>query len=189
MSEWDQYDALHQRVTDEVGSQLMIDSKGEALADVGSAMQGAVGGKTHRPAARTMSYVYIHIFMYIHLHIFMQTGGGETGCDDGDWGAFDADFEGTADEFESVCPDQFAGGLPADRAGVAGDAGGFGYGAFGGMAEGGVGFGGQVEEMTTAVAEVTENLIQELVDMGFTRDCAEVALMKSGMDLEGAASW
>jgi hypothetical protein len=120
---------------------------------------------------------------------------------DADWGAFgDDDFQGADDDFGADFGENDAKDVPGSLATVAGnhdrlwDFGdmvrdGLGGNSGGTLEVGGGGQGQKVEEMTTAVAEVTESLIQELVQMGFARDRAEVALMKSGMDLEEAARW
>jgi hypothetical protein len=126
--------------------------------------------------------------------------GGVPAAVDADWGAFGDDFQGADDDFGEDFGRNDANDVPGSLATVAGNHDGLWD--FGDMVRGGLGGnsggtvelrgGGEVqkvEEMTTAVAEVTESLIQELVHMGFARDRAEVALMKSGMDLEEAARW
>ena len=126
--------------------------------------------------------------------------GGVPAAVDADWGAFGDDFQGADDDFGADFGRNDANDVPGSLATVAGnhdglwDFGDMVRGGLGGNSGGTVEFGGggevqKVEEMTTAVAEVTESLIQELVHMGFARDRAEVALMKSGMDLEEAARW
>ena len=114
--------------------------------------------------------------MHLSAHaVSSLAAGAGMGAEDADWGAFETCFGGSGD---------FGAGFEGQAAGAGAEL----------IGNESLGWGGgeavvRVEEMTTAVAEVTENLIGELVDMGFARDRAEAALMKSGLDLEGAATW